>query len=64
MAKQKHAYYIVGILVITATNRNGQNLNGHKPKRPQTGTATDRNGHKPKRPETETATDRNGHSVR
>ena len=26
--------------------------NGHKPKRPQTETATDRNGHKPKRPQT------------
>ena len=50
-----------GILVITATNRNGQNLSGHKPKWPQTGSATDRNGHKPKRPQTETATDRNGH---
>ena len=49
------------ILVITATNRNGQNLNGHKPKRPQTGTATNRNGHKPKRPQTGTATNRNGH---
>ena len=49
------------ILVITATNRNGQNLNGHKPKRPQTGTATDRNGYKPKRPQTGTATNRNGH---
>ena len=35
--------------------------NGHKPKRPQTGTATDRNGHKPKRPQTGTATNRNGH---
>ena len=53
--------YLNRILVITATNRNGQNLNGHKPKRPQTETATDRNGHKPKRPQTETATDRNGH---
>ena len=49
------------ILVITATNRNGQNLNGDKPKRPQTGTATDRNGHKPKRPQTGSATDRMGH---
>ena len=53
--------FFIWILVITATNLNGQNLNGHKPKRPQTGTATDRNGHKPKRPQTETATDRNGH---
>ena len=35
--------------------------NGHKRKRPQTETATDRNGHKPKRPQTETATNRNGH---
>ena len=49
------------ILVITATNRNGQNLNGHKSKQPQTGTATNRNGHKPKRPQTRTATDRNVH---
>ena len=49
------------ILVITATNRNGQNLNGHKPKRRQTRTATDRNGHKPERPQTGTATHRNGH---
>ena len=48
------------ILVITATNRNGQNLNGHKPERPQTGTATNRNGHKPERPQTRTATNRNG----
>ena len=54
-------WYYHRILVITATNRNGQNLNGHKPKRPQTGTATDRNGHKPKRPQTGTATNRNGH---
>ena len=53
--------YAARILVITATNRNGQNLNGHKPKRPQTGTATDRNGHKPKWPQTGTATNRNGH---
>ena len=52
------------ILVITATNRNGQNLNGHKPKRPQTGTATDRNGHKPKRPQNKKATDRNGHKLK
>ena len=48
------------------TGHNGQkpkglNLNGQKPKRPQTGTATDRNGHKPKRTQTGTATDRNGH---
>ena len=50
-----------GILVITATNRNGQNLNGHKPERPQTVTATNRNGHKPKRPQTGMATNRNGH---
>ena len=49
------------ILVITATDRNGQNLNGHKPKRPQTETATNRNGHRPERPQTETATNRNGH---
>ena len=49
------------ILVITATNRNGQNLNGHKPKRPQIGTATDRNSHKAERPQTGTATNRNGH---
>ena len=49
------------ILVITATNRNGQNRNGHKPKWPQTETATDRNGHRPERPQTETATNRNGH---
>ena len=49
------------ILVITATNRNGQNLNGHKPKRPQTGMATNRNSHKPEWPQTETATNRNGH---
>ena len=50
------------ILVITATNRNGQNLNCHKPERPQTetGTATNRNGHRPERPQVETATNRNG----
>ena len=48
------------ILVITATNRNGQNRNGHKPKRPQTGTATYWNGHRPERPQTGTATNRNG----
>ena len=54
-------YGFVRILVITATNRNGQNRNGHKPKRPQTKTATNRNGHRPKRPQTETATNRNGH---
>ena len=64
-------------LVIMATNRNGQNLNRHKPKRPQTGlatnwnghklewpqteTVTNRNGDKPKRPQTRTATNRNGH---
>ena len=48
-------------LVITAINRNGQNLIGHKPKRPQTETATDRNGHKLERPQTELATDRKGH---
>ena len=41
------------ILVMTATNRNGQNRNGHKPKRPLTGTATNRNAHKPKRPQIE-----------
>ena len=35
--------------------------NGHKPKRPQTGTVTDRNGHKPERPQTQTASNRNGH---
>ena len=35
---------------------NGQNLNGHKPKRPQTGTTTYQNGQKPKRPQTETST--------
>ena len=46
---------------ITATNRNGHNRNGHKPKRPQTQTATNRNGHRPKRPQTGTATNRNGH---
>ena len=56
----KHAA-ICRILVITATNRNGQKRNGHKPKRPQTGKATNRNGHKPERPQTETATARNGH---
>ena len=55
-----HAFF-TWILVITATNRNGQNLNGHKPKRPQTETATDRNGHRPERPQTGTATNRNGH---
>ena len=49
------------ILVITARNQNGQNRNGHKPKRPQTETATDRKGHRPERPQTETATNRNGH---
>ena len=43
------------------SGHNGQNLNGHKPKRPQTETATNRNGHKPKRPQTGTATNRNGH---
>ena len=37
------------------------NLNGHNPKRPQTGVATNRNGHKPERSQTETATHRNGH---
>ena len=47
-------------LVITATNQNGQNRNGHKPKRPQTEMATNWNGHKPERPQTETATNRNG----
>jgi len=30
--------------------------NGHKPKRPQTKTATNQNGHKPKRPQSRTAT--------
>ena len=54
---------IYRILIITATNRNGQNLNGHKPKRPQTETATNRNGHRPEWPQTETATNRNGHSA-
>ena len=49
------------ILVITATNLNGHNLNGDKPKRPDTGTATNRKGHKPERPQTETATNRKGH---
>ena len=48
-------------LVIMATNRNGQNLSGHKPKRPQTETATNWNSHKQERPQTETATNRNGH---
>ena len=52
---------LLWILVITATNRNGQNRNGHKPKQPQTETATNRDGHRPERPQTETATDRNGH---
>ena len=56
----------VWFLVITATNHNGQNRNGHKLKQPHTETATDRNGHKPERPQTEMATnrkatDRNGH---
>ena len=50
-----------GFLVITATSRNGQNRNGHKPKRPHTGAATNWNGHKPKRPQTKTATNRNDH---
>ena len=44
-----------------ATNRNGHRLKGHKLKRAQTGTATNRTGHKPERPQTETATNRNGH---
>ena len=48
-------------LVTTATKRNGQNPNGHKPKWPQTETATNRNGHRPERPQTGTATNRNGH---
>ena len=51
-------------LVIRATNRKGQNLNGHKPKRPQTEMATNRNGHRPKWPQTETATNRNGHTLK
>ena len=42
----------VWFLVITATNRNGQNINGHKPQRPQTETATKGNDHKPKWPQT------------
>ena len=37
------------------------NRNGHRPTRPQTEMATDRNGHKPKRPQTGTATNQNGH---
>ena len=45
-----------GFLFITATDRSGQNRNGHKPKRPQTGMSTNRNGHRPKRPQNETAT--------
>ena len=49
------------VLVIMATSRNGQNRNGHKPKRPQTETTTNRNGHKPERPQTGTATNGNGH---
>ena len=57
------------VLVIMATNRNGRNLNGCKPKwpqtgmatnrRPQTGMATNLNGHK--RPQTWKATNQNGH---
>ena len=53
--------YFYRYVVITATNRNVQNLNDQKPKRPQTETTTGRNGHKPKWSQTGTATTRNGH---
>ena len=55
-------YASIRFLAITATNRNNQNLNCHKPKRPQTGTSKKRNGHKPERPQTGTATNKNGHN--
>ena len=53
--------YLDLFLVITATNWNGQNQNGHRTKRTQTRKATDRNYHRPKLPQTETITDWNGH---
>ena len=43
------------------TGHNGHKPKWPQPKRPQTGTATNRNGHKPERPQTETATGRNGY---
>ena len=56
-------------LVQMDSGHNGHKPKRPKPKRPQTGTATNRNGHKPERPQTErpqteTATNRNGHKYK
>ena len=50
--------------LVSHTWQRYQIINGHKTKRPQTETATDRKGHKSKRPQTETTTDWNGHKTK
>ena len=54
-------HFLWAMYIETVAGHNGHKPNRPQPKRPQTGTATNRNGHKRGRPQTETATNRNGH---